>query len=214
LAPAVIYAAENGHYVGLHGYWLPPAGYGPLDRWHSLGRVVWNVEQWASMGVNLAKLRVLLNETGVDGLIEKRFPYKSWRSLVGLAQYASQVAQLEREMRTLPWLKAAMLFTAGYEGQWADYDHTEGDLRLILAELKALGVPAPQPVLPSADPLTLAAVASGKVGQMQDKIRWWTEEGVRRLERGEDALAIFRDLVDRDKGLLYHAERRAKELGL
>ena len=139
LAPAVIRAVDMGHYVGLHGYWLPPAGYGPLDRWHSLGRIVWDVEQWAGMGVDTNRLRVLLNETGVDGLIENRFPYKSWRSLVGLPQYASQVAQLEREARKHPWLKAAMLFTVGYLGEWGDYDHRESDLRVILAELKALG---------------------------------------------------------------------------
>lgn len=29
-----------------------------------------------------------------------------------------------------------------------------------------------------------------------------------------EALAILRDMVDREKGLLYQAERRAKELGV
>lgn len=155
LAEAVVYAAENGHYVGLHCYWLPDQGIGPLNRWHSLGRVEWNVEQWLSMGVNPSKLRVLVNETGVDGLI--RQTVAGWRSRSNLAEYASHVAQFDARARQLPWLHAYMLFTVGFEPPWGDYDHTEGDLRTIHAALPAFA-PAPAPVPPAPAPPAPAPV--------------------------------------------------------
>lgn len=139
LFEAVDYAARYGHYVGLHAYWLPAANIGPLDRWHSLGRVQWNVEQWLAMGVDPTKLRVFVNETGVDGYINSLYPRQGWRSRSGgLEAYAEQVAELERAARKPPWLLALMLFTVGYEDPWRDYDHGEVDLRAIFAKLKEI----------------------------------------------------------------------------
>jgi len=138
LAEAVDYAARKGHYVGLHAYWLPSENIGPLDRWHGLGRVQWNVEQWIAMGVDTSRLRVFINETGVDRLISKKEREKrGWRSQAGgLDAYARQVVELERALRQLPWVEAAMLFTVGFEEPWGDYDHRQDDLRVILARLK------------------------------------------------------------------------------
>ena len=70
-------------------------------------------------------------------------------------------------------------------------------------------VPAPAPNLPSTDTMTLAAIASGQARQMQPKARWWVEDAVRRLEHEDaaGALAILRDVVNLDHGLMYHLER-------
>ncbi len=141
LAEATRMAAQGGHYIGLHAYWLPPAGIAPLDRWHGLGRVQWNVERWLEMGVNLAQPNVLVNETGIDGNIASLYPRRGWRSLAGgLDAYAKQVCELEQAARQLPWLAGLMLFTVGYEQPWGDYDHNEGDLRAILQKLKEMGM--------------------------------------------------------------------------
>ena len=150
LAEAVQYAAENGHYVGLHCYWLPSHGIGPLDRWHGLGRLEWNVEQWISMGVNPNKLRVLVNETGVDGLIKNLAPFKGWRSQSTLGDYAFDTAIFDARAQALPWLVAYMHFTYGYEGEWGDYDHRENDARVIGSGLAQTPPDAPTP--PSTPP--------------------------------------------------------------
>ncbi len=144
---AVDYAAEHGHYVGLHAYWLPDRGIGPLDRWHGLGRVEWNVQQWLDMGVNPQLLRVVVNETGVDGLIEQQ--RSGWRSRSNLVQYTQHIAELEARAQKLPWLVGLQLFTVGFEPPWGDYDHTESDLRHILS---ALPHPAPTPPPPPPPP--------------------------------------------------------------
>lgn len=141
LFEAVEYACRNGHYVGLHAYWLPAAGIGPLDRWHALGRVQWNVEQWKAMGLDVSRLRLFVNEAGVDGYINGLYPRQGWKSRAGgLDAYAGQVAELEQALRQLPWIRGAFLFTVGYEEPWRDYDHNEAELRAILAKLQALPV--------------------------------------------------------------------------
>ena len=150
LAEAVKAANQAGHYVGLHAYWLPPKGIGPLDRWHGLGRVMWNVERWVEMGTEMP--RVLVNETGVDGYINEAYPRKGWRSLVGLPDYVRQVCQLEAAARQLPYIEGLMLFTVGFEEPWGDYDHKQADLEAMMAELRKITTPetayGPDPTVP------------------------------------------------------------------
>lgn len=74
--------------------------------------------------------------------------------------------------------------------------------------------PAPEPpaegyYLPSNDPLTLDAIASGDVYQMYVKRRWWNEHAVRLLDAGDvaQARAVLRDMADRERGLDYVIER-------
>lgn len=150
LAPCVTHAAQNGHWVGLHTYWLRNRGIEPLSRWHSLGRAEWNVEQWFDLGVPRS-LKVLINENGVDGLINHFHPHQSWRSLSTLQEYARDVGIYEARARQLPWLESQMLFTVGYLGEWADYDHEEQDMRTIFAALP-VPVAQPAPVIPPPRP--------------------------------------------------------------
>jgi hypothetical protein len=74
---------------------------------------------------------------------------------------------------------------------------------------EAAPAPEPLPYLPSTDPLTLEAIESGDVYQMHIKDRWWREDAVREAEADNwsRALAIMRDLVDREHGLAYIIER-------
>ena len=72
--------------------------------------------------------------------------------------------------------------------------------------------PPPVEWLPSTDAATLAAINTGDLATMQDKVRWWTEEAVRQIEGGgvQRGLEILRDMVQVDGGLMYEAERAAK----
>ena len=157
LEPCVRHAAQNGHWVGLHTYWLPRAGIDPLSRWHSLGRAEWNVEQWFEMGVPRT-LRVLINENGVDGLIQNRT--SGWRNESTLAEYARDVGVYEARARQLPWLESHMLFTVGFEPPWESYDHGEHDMRAIFAALPApVAQPQPAPVVPAPIPRPIVSPA-------------------------------------------------------
>jgi hypothetical protein len=147
LAEAVKHACDHGHYVGLHAYWNPAvAPDGPADRWHGLGRVVWNVEQWASMGVDLGKLQVLVGECGVDGALEGG-SYQGWKRYYGndYAAYAEQMVQAERYARQYPWMKALLYFVSGPNSDWASYDVDETLLRLVAPRLHALSGPSEPP---------------------------------------------------------------------
>ena len=69
--------------------------------------------------------------------------------------------------------------------------------------------PSPEPYLPSTDPLTLAAIATGDMAQIWPKRRWWNEEGVRKLQTGDTAgaLATLEDMATPVTGLDYVIER-------
>ena len=72
--------------------------------------------------------------------------------------------------------------------------------------------PPPVEWLPSTDAATLAAINTGDLGLLQDKVRWWTEEAVRQIEGGgvQRGLEILRDMVQVNGGLMYEAERAAE----
>jgi len=223
---AIVVAMGFGGGVELHEYGAPSV----MD-----GDGHWTLRYRKFVQLLGLKPDIIIGECGIDGGVipwedagwagqRRRKGWLDWRDWdyppqYGLGQgnmneerYWRQLSAYDDELCKDDYVLAATPFVTCPNADWKTFDVPGSLIRRFVA--KHAQVVAPQPVLPSTDPLTLAAIASGKVGQMQDKIRWWTEEGVRRLERGEDALAIFRDLVDRDKGLLYHAERRAKELGL
>lgn len=140
LAEAVEFAAQNGHYVGLHAYWLPTRGIGPLDRWHALGRVEWTLGQWLDMGVPRT-VRIFIGECGVDGGIEGYAPQRGWRSQGGgLETYLSNLAVFEGALRSLaPYVAGAFLFDFGAEHPWGDYDHSESEALAIGERLRAMG---------------------------------------------------------------------------
>ena len=223
---AVVVAMGFGGGVELHEYGAPSV----MD-----GDGHWTLRYRKFVQLLGLKPDIIIGECGIDGGVipwedagwagqRRRKGWLDWRDWVyppqyGLGQgnmneerYWRQLSAYDDELCKDDYVLAATPFVTCPNEDWKSFDVSGSLIRRMVA--KHAQAVEPPPYLPSTDPLTLEAVASGKVGQMQDKIRWWTEEGVRRLERGEDALAIFRDLVDRDKGLLYHAERRAKELGL
>lgn len=87
--------------------------------------------------------------------------------------------------------------------------------------------PVTTPVfLPSNDAATVAAIINKDLGMMQDKIRWWSEHVTRLIDQADycftlldyetgdqalkEALAVMRDLVNLEHGLLYEAERVAE----
>jgi len=137
LAGCVRLAAERGHEVGLHGYWRPDVE-GPTGRYHAL-RCIDMVQWWAEAGVDTSRLRVSLTEWGVDGGIAGHPAQQGWRSLVPLSEYTAQIAEGERALRGLPWLRAAYLFDCGALHPWHDYDHTEADLEVIAGVLATMG---------------------------------------------------------------------------
>jgi len=149
-APAVREAINLGHYVGLHAYWRPGVA-GPLDEWHSLGRVEKDVRWWQEAGVDVSRLRLLVTECGIDGGIggHKETEKKGWRHFYpNISTYATEIAQFERRAQELPWLRAAMLFTAGYKGPWDTFDLDEGAVRSIIAKIETGQLPTndePQP---------------------------------------------------------------------
>ncbi len=145
LRPAVVAAARGGHYVGLHAYWRPGVE-GPRGRWHALGRVQWTLRQWG-----ISSLKVLVNETGIDGGIAGHPGQQGWQRLETESEYRAQIVDAERYARqSLAQLgvEALMYFTFGYEPPWQEFEHPEGFCRDIVAPLKALASPTqPQPIL-------------------------------------------------------------------
>ncbi len=136
LVEAVKLAGELGHYVGMHLYWRPGVE-GPLGRYHALGRRVWDAQQWASMGLDLARLQLLVTECGIDGGIADGPAGQGWRSLSNEQAYAAEIVELEREARRHPWLKSLMFFIAGHPG-WQDFDMTESLCRGLVAPVRAI----------------------------------------------------------------------------
>lgn len=149
LVEAVKYACDHGHYVGLHAYWRPDLE-GPDGRWHALGRVVWNVEQWALMGVDLSKLQLLVGECGVDGALEGG-AYEGWIRYYGhdYNAYADEMHKAEMYAGQYPWMKALLYFISGpYPGLWESYDVDEQLLRAAAGRIAASSATQPQPEQP------------------------------------------------------------------
>jgi hypothetical protein len=141
LCEAVKLAVAGGHYVGLHAYWRPTIE-GPTGRYHALGRRKWDIEQLMSMGVP-AHMKVLINETGIDGGIAGGPAGKGWRSLSNADAYRAEIVEAERYARTIPQIQALMYFTAGPERDWTDFEMDEGFTRSCVAPLQALGSTLP-----------------------------------------------------------------------
>lgn len=137
LIPAIKYACDHGHFIGRHFYWRPGVE-GPLGRYHALGRLLWDIEEWVKMGVDRAKLRVIVAECGLDGGIAGNTPREGWRNLSNIETYSAEVAILEGELRKHPEIARAYLFTAGFEPPWGGFNHDERDVRTIIQKVTAI----------------------------------------------------------------------------
>lgn len=154
LAPAVQRAVQGGHYVGLHAYWRPGVE-GPTGRYHALGRRQYDLEVLRGLGVDVSRLKVVINETGIDGGIAWGPAQKGWRDLSSADAYRAEIAEAEAYARTIPQIVALMLFTAGHEPPWGGFDIDEGFARSCTPALRAAaaaGDPGPtHPIAPGAD---------------------------------------------------------------
>jgi len=147
LVPAVKQAVEQGHYVGMHAYWRPGVA-GPTDSFHALGHVALTASVWGDAGVDLDRLQLLVTETGIDGGIAGHTPRQGWRDFMDIGAYAQQIAEAEMYARALGYVKALMLFTAGYQSPWGRFDLVEADCRVIGRSLRSLPPPvSPGPVV-------------------------------------------------------------------
>ena len=142
LAPAVERAIWGGHFVGLHSYWRPGIE-GPMGRYHALGRRAWDIATLADLGVDVSRLRVLVNECGIDGGIADGPAQRGWRDLSTADAYRAELVEMERYARTIPQIQACMVFTAGFEEPWGGFDVDEGFARSLTAPLRALGSTLP-----------------------------------------------------------------------
>ena len=151
LTPAVKAASDAGFITGLHGYWHP-AVEPSTGRWHAMGRIVWTINTWLDDGVDPGKLKVLVSEFGIDGLINRLNPYRGWRTLSNDQDYTRGVVEAEQMARGCPPIQGICYFTFGFEGEWGDYNHHEPIARQWIAPLKALGPIGSQPATPPAQP--------------------------------------------------------------
>jgi hypothetical protein len=142
LAPAVKRAVQGGHFLGRHCYWRPGVE-GPDGRWHALGRLRWDIETLGGLGVDVARLKVLVNECGIDGGIARGPAQQGWRDLSHPDAYRAELVEMERYARTIPQIQACMVFTAGFEEPWGGFDVDEGFARSLTAPLRALGSTLP-----------------------------------------------------------------------
>ena len=140
MVPAIRQAVEQGHYVGMHAYWRPGVE-GPTGTFHALGHVAFTAKVWGDNGVDLDRLQLLVTETGIDGGIAGHTMRQGWRDLTTLDAYAGEIAQGELYARGLRYIKAMMLFTAGYESPWSQFNLTESDCGVIGARLASVAAP-------------------------------------------------------------------------
>ncbi len=130
-------AVQTGHYLGRHCYWRPEVE-GPTGRWHALGRLESDIDMLRNLGVDVDHLKVLVNEWGIDGGIAGHPPVQGWKVLTDPDTYRAQIVEGEAHARHIPQVQALMLFTSGYEGQWATYDHDAPFCGSLIQPLRAL----------------------------------------------------------------------------
>lgn len=148
LLPAIKAAIRYGHYLGRHCYWRPDVE-GPTGLYHALGRLVWDIQALRELGADVDTLKVLVNETGIDGGIAGHTPVQGWRILTDAATYLAQIVEAERYAREyLPQVRALMLFTSGYEDPWGSFEHDVDFCGSLIGPLRSLTEPAP-PVIPA-----------------------------------------------------------------
>jgi len=145
LAEAVRVAANNGHILGRHCYWRRDVE-GPEGRYHALGRLRWDIEQLVSMGVDGNKLKVLVNETGIDGGIAGHPAKQGWRILSNADAYRAEIIRAEQYAHTMPQIVGLCYFTFGYEGEWASFDVDEGFAHSWVTPLQQVAAPSPAPI--------------------------------------------------------------------
>lgn len=142
LKDAIVYAVNNGHWTGWHAYWRPGVE-GPDGRWHALGRRARDIELLGGLGVDVGRLKVLVNECGIDGGIAGGPAQQGWRNLTSADAYRAELVEMERYARTIAQVQACMVFTAGYEQPWSGFDVDEAFARSLTAPLRALGSTLP-----------------------------------------------------------------------
>lgn len=153
-APALRYAAENGHLLGLHQYGGGSQGMKFDPAWYALRHR--QVVAWAkSEGV--AMPRILITESGIDNLERADRESRGWITLGDGYDYAADMAWFCRELGKDPEIIGVTDFGyAHIDPQWADFDLAgRPDM---LARVAAAQI-AIQPAPPSSKPPKEAPVA-------------------------------------------------------
>jgi murein DD-endopeptidase MepM/ murein hydrolase activator NlpD len=135
LRPAVVAAASAGMFMGRHCYWRPGVE-SSTGRWHALGRLAWDLETLAIPG-----LKVLVNETGIDGGIAGNPGQIGWQKLATAALYCGEIVEAERFARAIPGVEMLALFGVGAQSPWESFDIPEGFARSLIAPLRGLTPP-------------------------------------------------------------------------
>jgi len=135
LRPAAVSAAAAGMWMGRHCYWRPGVE-GPTGRWHALGRLEWDLQ-----ALNVPGLKVLVNETGIDGGIAGHPGQQGWQQLTTEALYRSEIVAAEEYARRIPGVEALMYFGFGATDRWlaGGFDIPEGFARSLVEPLRAIG---------------------------------------------------------------------------
>jgi len=145
LVPCINRAVRGGHYLGRHCYWRPDVE-GPTGRYHALGRLADDIEKLRDLGVDVSRLKVLVNEWGIDGGIDGHTETEKcgWRYFEPSGEtYRAQIVQGEIHAGTIPQVHALMLFTSGYEEPWGSFEHDVTFCGSLIGPLLETAEPVP-----------------------------------------------------------------------
>lgn len=208
----MIAAMHQADVLCFHEYW---ADHADVDN-------NWHVTRFRYHGIweHVKGHLIAITEAGRDTLYDV-VPQgdAGWQKTCGPDEYLADLRRAGELYDAIPEVIGCTIFQSGaIDPTWKDYEVSSIWPRVV-AEYNTGGMPPvdppapePEPLLPSTDPFTLAAIESGDLSTMQDKVRWWSEQTVRELEAGNAArgLAILKDMTNVNGGLLYEAENAAE----
>lgn len=187
---------REGDLLGLHEYWVD---HEDIDnRWHC-GR-------W-TLSSELEGVPIVVTECGRDRVEDKGAA--GWKHTCGPDQFFADIQKYHDLLVRFSNVYGATIFTVGGSEQWRPFDASPVWPNVVGAYHELPAPPIPKP--PSPRPLPSDETATDLPTLMQ-KVRWWQEEYARQLEDGDEHYAeqILYELIDREDGLLYRAERAAK----
>ena len=192
----VLQGMGAGDALLLHEYWADASDLG--KRWYTAR---WTDERVWPM---VRGRNIIVTECGRDKIGARGQP--GWRLTINAETFLMEVARYNELLNQTPDVKGGCLFTGGVLGEWRDFDANQLWPRIVATQER--GEPVTVEPLPehetARDPETIA-----------EKIRWYTEEVLRRLEQAGEppesyAMRVLYGLTDRERGLMYRLERILK----
>ena len=192
----MLQAMREGDLLGLHEYWVDTSDID--NRWHC-GR--WRLSR------ELEGVPIVVTECGRDRVENKGAA--GWMRTCGPDEFVGDLHKYNALLEQ-SHIYGAAVFTVGGTDEWRPFNVTPvwPDVVDSYVSTPAPPIPTPRRPLPSDETAT-------DVGTLLEKVRWFQEEAVRQLQdldvdRRSYAMQIMYDLIDREDGLLYRAERAAK----